>query len=169
MEARKKDLEKILGVLTHMRLRPGMYFSSDMPGVYAYLNGFKTACHLLGVDISKNESVIWSERGWEAGALHPIKQMQEKGMSEAEITEELLTSLILALVRSYSISTQPVLDVHNRLQDYIEEQENQIKSGEDKEFKLPPAIVQSDIERWKKALPVMERLEKDLGISGEAT
>jgi hypothetical protein len=163
MEARKEDLEKLLGVLTHMRLRPGMYFSSDMPGVYTYLNGFKTACHLLGVDISINESVIWSERGWKTGPLHPIKQMQEKGMSEAKITEELLTSLILTLVRSYSLSTQPVLEIHDWVRNHINEKDSDASNA-----KTSPITQEDELSQSVIDLKRMHRLEEDLGISNES-
>jgi hypothetical protein len=119
-EIDKEQLDSLVSVLAHMRLRPGMYFSNTVPAIQNYLHGFQTACTLLGFDIWKDEQEIWAERGWKISALHPINQMRDKGMSDDEIAAEVFAMLILHLRRKYNISDESVLKVHKHIRDLTE-------------------------------------------------
>lgn len=83
----------LLEGLAHIRKRPLMYFSDQVPAVVNFLEGFKTACLMMNplFDYDSVYRVVLHERNWEYSAVPIWQQMQERGMDDAEIIAELLT------------------------------------------------------------------------------
>ena len=82
----------LLEGLEHIRKRPLMYFSNDVPAVVNFLEGFKTACLMLnaGFDYKTIYEQVAQERGWKNSPQGIWRQMQERGMNDAEVIAELL-------------------------------------------------------------------------------
>lgn len=82
----------ILEALEHVRKRPLMYFSDDVPAVVNFLAGFSLAWLTLNPesDFYAIREQIISEHGWEHSAAHIWRQMQEQGMDDAAVVDELL-------------------------------------------------------------------------------
>jgi hypothetical protein len=78
--------------LDHIRKRPLMYFSDQVPAVVNFLEGFTTAWVMLypvSDFYSIREQVI-REHGWEQSATPIWQQMKERGMDDAAIIDEML-------------------------------------------------------------------------------
>lgn len=77
----------------HIRKRPLMYFSNDVPAVINFLEGFKTACLMLNpaFDYKAIYEQVIQEHGWKDSPQGIWHQMQERGMNDAEVIAELLT------------------------------------------------------------------------------
>jgi len=88
----KEQQENIVRVLEHMRKRPGMYFSSEVPTVATFLDGFKTACILLNPDLNFDNlfKEVILDRGWENSAQAVWRQMQERGFKDEAIIDEMI-------------------------------------------------------------------------------
>lgn len=56
------------------------------------------------------------ELGWESGSAGPGTVMRRSGMSDDEITEELVTTLIKVVQRRYDISDEPIHRIEQQLQ-----------------------------------------------------
>ncbi len=76
----------------HIRRRPLMYFSNDVPAVVNFLAGLRTACLLLNpaFDYETIYNQIIQERGWKNASQGIWRQMQERGMNDSEMIAELL-------------------------------------------------------------------------------
>jgi hypothetical protein len=88
----KEQQENILRVLEHMRKRPGMYFSSEVPTVVTFFDGFKMACVILNPELDFDtlfKDVILN-RGWEHSAQAVWRQMQERGFSDEAVIDEMI-------------------------------------------------------------------------------
>jgi hypothetical protein len=88
----KEQHENIVRVLEHIRKRPGMYFSSEVPTVVTFLDGFKTACVILDpeLDFDALFKHVILNRGWEHGAQAVWSQMRERGFSEEAVVDEMI-------------------------------------------------------------------------------
>ncbi len=90
MDSKKR--ENILKVLEHMRKHPLMYFSSEVPAVATFLEGFKMA--LLLANPTDNFGSVFQDvilgRGWKVSAQAVWHQMQERGYDDEAIIEEML-------------------------------------------------------------------------------
>ena len=113
-ERRIAQAEEIAAALAHVRLFPGMYFStSDLSHVQVFATGFILACRMSELDITEHENEIWAERGWKAyDSRERISKMKEARMLEKQIIAEWLGVLILSLQRTYNISAEQVLEIH---------------------------------------------------------
>ncbi|MBZ0286158.1 MAG: hypothetical protein K8I30_00985 [Anaerolineae bacterium] len=142
----KEQLEHMLGMLAHIRLRPGMYMgSTDAVALRAFVSGFFVAANSLGTHISRVDYAIWKERGWETDRpVDAIHQMQDKGWTEDEIILETFTMMILGNKRLYNLTGTKVIETHNLIRQNIS------NSGRE----ISPELAQQ-----------MENLEKELGIS----
>ncbi len=84
--------KQLLDGLAHIRKRPLMYFSNQVPAVVNFIEGFKTACLLL--EPASNYHAIYQqviqERGWKLSAQAIWDQMQERGMDDQAVIAELL-------------------------------------------------------------------------------
>lgn len=150
MEITKADWEGTVEALAHVRLRPRMWFANDEPAIMNFRLGLIFGLGKAGMDIQDEEMKIAAERGWEIRAAHPMREMQEKGMSEAEINAEVITILILAIQRLYKISDKPILKTHNSQRERNEKalKENRI-----------------DKSQYESDLAIMGQLEKELGVT----
>jgi hypothetical protein len=143
--AQKEQLEDMLGVLAHVRLRPGMWIGSiDESALRAFTTGFWLAANLLGTYINKEVEVIWTERGWKKeGSMDYIHLLTDSGMSNDEVALEVFTVLILQIQRQYELTGNKVLETHSQMRHNITE----------KGYELSADLAKQ-----------MESLEKDLGI-----
>ena len=144
--AQKEQLEDMLGLLAHIRIRPGMWIGSkDEYALRAFTTGFSLAASLLGVHLVKTQEEVWQERGWiREGSMDYIHLLKESGMSNDEIALENFTVMMVYIKRHYQLTGETVLETHNQMrQQYMD------KGHE----------VSMDLARQ------MESLEKDLGIS----
>jgi hypothetical protein len=100
-DVQKEQLEEILGLLAHIRLRPGMWIGSkDEYALRAFTTGFSLASSLLGIDLVKTQEEVWQERGWILeGSMDYIHLMKETGLSNDEITLENFTVMLLYIKR----------------------------------------------------------------------
>jgi hypothetical protein len=153
MEITQADWEGTVEALTHARLRPQMWFAAgDAPAIMNFRVGLIFGLGKAGLDIQAEETKIAAERGWEIRAAHPLREMQEKGMSEAEINVEVFTILILAIQRLYGISAEPILKTHTSMRERAEKALQSNTVGQETQTRL------------EFELEMMSNLEKDLGI-----
>jgi len=150
----KERLEVLIGALAHVRLRPGMYFSDDVPAVMTFVHGFEFACHMFGVELEPEYSEIWKGRGWKRSNLNPIHEMQRAGIPLPDIASEAFAVLILTIQRKYGISADPILKLH---QDMRERSQSWMDSNKAKD--------DHHRERIERDLQAMEQLEQEMGIS----
>lgn len=157
MPPSQEQIENLLAVLAHARLYPGMVIGIlSFDAVVSFSAGLNLACHCFGLDMSKVEKEVRSERGWEAySSLGPMFQMKNMGMPIEEITLEELTMIILIIQRSASASTRPILNTHNRIRTYYSELLSQ--RPDDQELQKRAQFV----------FEKMNSLEKDLGLYSE--
>jgi hypothetical protein len=144
----KEKLENMVGALAHIRLRPQMYAGSrEIDVVHSFLNGFYFAFSFWGLTINETENQFMRERGWIISSGGLVAVMKEKGLSNQEMTDEMFTILILALVRQYELSIKPILKVHAEIRERAEKMLSRV-----------------DETRYQNELDMMSQLEKDLGI-----
>jgi hypothetical protein len=170
MEISQEQIESLAAILAYMRLRPGMYISNDAPAIQNYLYGFQAAFSILGCDVWKGEAQIWVERGWEVTAMHPIRQMQEKGMSDHEVTVEVLTMLLLTLLHKYEIPLEPILKMHNQIRETLEKMRLEVEEpGQNSIYRQDPKFAEWRREQITTTLKDITSLERDLGINNKDT
>lgn len=77
----------------HLAKRPGMYFSNEVPAVSNFLEGFKLAFLVFNAtpDFHEIFQQVVLSRGWENSAQGVWRQMQDQGLDEDTIIQELLT------------------------------------------------------------------------------
>ena len=147
----QEQLEGIIGVLAHARLRPGMYIgSSDITAVRSFFLGFRMALHLVGIIIRKDEIEI--ERGWHVGSGDLLSAMKKEGFTDQQIITEVFSVEIIALIRQYNLSAEPVVQAHAKIRD-----------TEEKGLKVANLDPETR-NRYELELECMWSLEKDLGI-----
>lgn len=107
----QKQREGFHQVMEHMRKRPNMYFSSDVPAVVTFLQGFDMAFRLMNAEV--NFEVVQKEvilsRGWEYSAQPVWHQMQERGVDNEAIKAEMLA--IYSAVWEKIINQQPSVEL----------------------------------------------------------
>ncbi len=89
----KTGLLNIIGQLENVHKRPALFMGKkdDVAGAVNFLQGFLTACDALGFGYSRDISrQVIVENDWEPGSQGVWLQMREKGMSEADIVQELV-------------------------------------------------------------------------------
>ncbi len=87
----KGQRAKLLKGLDHVRQRPGMYFSSEVPAVVNFIEGFRLACALLG-SVANYDAIykqVIEERGWKWSSQPIWTQMKERGLNDDAIIAEL--------------------------------------------------------------------------------
>jgi hypothetical protein len=145
------QLESIVGVLAHARLRPGMYMDlSNTSAIRNYFYGFLMPLNLVGIELNEKEILV--ERGWSVGNHWLIAEMQKQGFTDRQITTEVFSILIIALMRQYNLSTEPVRQAHAKIRETTEKGLQADKLDPDTRT------------RYEYELEIMSSLEKDLGI-----
>jgi hypothetical protein len=96
----------------HMKKRPGMWFSGQVPPIVTWFQGFQMAFKLQhpALDVDAQYAQVILQRGWESGAQAVWRQMEAKGMSPEAINAELLAIYAEVWDRiSLTIQPDPVL------------------------------------------------------------
>ncbi|QEH35579.1 hypothetical protein OJF2_41320 [Aquisphaera giovannonii] len=93
------SVDRLVEYLRAFQKRKPMYVHPvDVKAVQNFLIGFEVGCHACGFEIDRE---FWwaaqEARGWDRRSVGPIPQMEAKGMSEAEIMDELVEIEILML------------------------------------------------------------------------
>ncbi|MEO8608297.1 MAG: hypothetical protein ABI690_10465 [Chloroflexota bacterium] len=165
MELDKAQVESLLTTLVHIRIRPQMYFSNDVPAVQNWLYGFEAACRLFDVRIWDEAWKIYDERGWDNGAMHPVQKMIEKGLSEDEVILEVFSVLILALQRKYPFGEEIVVKFHEEMRQNIEKTRQEIANPKG-EFNVyrNEAVAQAERDRIEQTLKKLDSIERVTGL-----
>jgi hypothetical protein len=145
-DEQREQLETMLGMLEHIRLRPGMWMgSTTIPAFQAFTSGFSIAAQLLGINIEKDREQIWAERGWEIDRpVTPVREMQERGWSEDAIISETILMMMINIRQRFELTGQKIFEVHDEIR------QRHLDGGRE----ISPELAQQ-----------MESLEKELGIS----
>jgi hypothetical protein len=115
--------KQLLKILEYIRKRPMLFFAdviqaSQSPtehtwnttvnSAWNFINGFNAALSVFGIN-ALNDHInreITIERGWTWTAQSVRFQMHERGMTDSEIIEELLTIEIEAMKRRFDIGSE---------------------------------------------------------------
>ncbi len=92
-----EKVEDILNLLKTIK-RKGIKYYCFIPtsnGLIDYLSGFSKGCLLLNKTISSDDFIAArfeaiSALGWKVTSANPVREMQEKSMSDEKIIQELL-------------------------------------------------------------------------------
>ena len=96
-----KSAEEIASIMHAICMRKSMYFQpTDSASAMNFINGFMTGCFVLGIDLKLNWHAAEELRGWDTLACGPIPEMKQLGMTDDEITNELLAILTVAVENS---------------------------------------------------------------------
>jgi len=164
MDLTKEQIEALLTSLAHMRMRPQMYFSNDMPAIQNWLYGFEAACRLFDIRIWDERGKIWSERGWDNGAMHPIQKMTEKGLTEDEVIIEVFTVLILAVQRKYGVGEEVIAKFHREMRNNTEKTLQEVADPKGEfNIRISEAVAQSTRELAEQTLKKLDLIESDSG------
>ena len=102
-ELSNEIIARLIEHLEKLRQAPHLFSGKqpcgDLPATWIYLEGFRHACQILGVDLS-DEWKIFEERGWGNTTL-PDKKMRQQGLDNQAVTNEILAILIETLNRRY--------------------------------------------------------------------
>jgi hypothetical protein len=84
-------MNRLIACLESARTRPTMYFGSlDVDAAKHYLNGVELALLAFVQNPIETRLQVLADRGWRVNALGPSVEMIERGMSPAEMIDELL-------------------------------------------------------------------------------
>ena len=91
MRGRMGGMATIREILTLLRKRPAMFIPQPTPiNVGLFMDGFLTACNAYGVKAaSRDIEDVAERRGW--GRSDILSAMREKGLSEPQIMEEVVS------------------------------------------------------------------------------
>lgn len=164
MEITKEDWEGTIEALAHVRLRPQMWFASDTLAIMNFRLGLIFGLGTFGIDIQNEEMKVAADRGWEITAMHPIREMQEKGMSEAEINVEVITMLILAIQRLYGVSNDPILKTHAKMRDALLHTQLDMQNLNPNELNVynNPAVADFTRTRHEVLTQLLDKIEKEM-------
>ena len=98
----KAYIAAIIAKLEDVRQRPLMWIG-QFENIVPFINGFNTACLSTIYNIRDNfYEEVANERGWHVSAQGPESFMREKGLTESQIVDELLTIHIELWKRRYN-------------------------------------------------------------------
>jgi hypothetical protein len=87
-------IEDIIEWLENIRSRPRMFFIEESPNGVSAFSWFVRAVDMLGFDTDP-ECDIYQERGWRLNSFGYTPSMKEKGLTDKEMAQEMLTIEIL--------------------------------------------------------------------------
>src|SRR5689334_11463159 len=94
------DLNKVIHVLEGVKKRKGMYFIESIQATETFLTGFYTALIAADVPVTWDS---WREtlrhRGWRWDSCGVVPSMQAKGLTDQQIMDELIESIVEELRR----------------------------------------------------------------------
>jgi hypothetical protein len=104
-----KETTRLIEWLESARIRPAMYFGSvDIDAATHFLHGVELAVTaFLGIPIETQLQVI-ADRGWRPNSIHLSPQMTERGLTTAEVVDELIVIEIETLKRLAAVATNPI-------------------------------------------------------------
>ncbi|MBI1282055.1 MAG: hypothetical protein GC179_28270 [Anaerolineaceae bacterium] len=160
----QEQIDGALTVLVLARIDPSRYFSNSKFAVNSFMSGFWAASALCGI-YPTGEMEILIERGWKRTSFDPVLEMENEGLSEAEITVEILTIAILTLQRNYKVNSQVVYDIHRQ----IRSSNKQIEDELNHEVETGIFKVSNKINELRKKdiifkTKLMAELERDLRV-----
>jgi hypothetical protein len=99
-----KQVDRLIECLENARTRPAMYFGEvDVGAAMHFLNGVGLAIFVwLGEDHEIRNQVI-AARGWHRNAMHPSGEMIERGLTPAQVIDEMLVIEIETIRRLAAI------------------------------------------------------------------
>ncbi|NJO82379.1 MAG: hypothetical protein HC828_05875 [Blastochloris sp.] len=92
MSISPKQAKDLLEFLERVYERPTVYLGPELKGVSHFLWGIRGLCFAL-FEISINQEIhkhILEERGWNYSAVAPLREMEERNLSDSDIAKELL-------------------------------------------------------------------------------
>jgi hypothetical protein len=100
--------QKVVELLREVRRRPPVWIGGYSPeSLLHFLNGVTAAAGAFGLRIHRHPGSAYgqviTERGWEHIAAAPVDEMRERGLSDQEIVQELLTIEIETWRRGYQL------------------------------------------------------------------
>jgi uncharacterized metal-binding protein len=94
-----KTADEIASTMHAICSRKGMYFEPTDPATAMnFINGFLTGCFVFGRNLDWQSAE--QQRGWKTNACGPIPEMQQRGLTDDAITDELLAILTVAVKQS---------------------------------------------------------------------
>ncbi len=167
MDLTKEQIEGLLTSFAHMRMRPQMYFSNDLPTVQNWLYGFEAACRLFDIRVLDDVWKIWHERGWSNGAMSGVPQMVKKGLSEDEIILEVFTILIIAVQRKYQIGDEALAKFHREMRQHAQKALQEIENPTTEiNFYRNETMTRSAREQVERTLKKLDAIENEIDRSG---
>lgn len=101
-------ITSLIELFESVKQRPAKYFGrdDDVFSVHAYVAGVVTACSLVaGWDLASHYSWAVEARGWEFNAHWGPDRMRERGLSDREIVQALL-SIEIDVLRAFRQSLE---------------------------------------------------------------
>jgi len=94
----KQEIERLIDFLEDLKERPSRNITGAAPSVANFISGFNAACYFFNIpglgDPPLAEAMLAC--GWEDTPQKSLYQMKVKGLSDDEITQEVLRYHILA-------------------------------------------------------------------------
>lgn len=95
----KQQIDKIVKYLETVKTHPQMYMAEGIPSIFSFLDGFRVACASFGIELLDQQyrgifCEVNEQRGWEYLAEPLWEQMKNSGLSNEEITQEMLAVYI---------------------------------------------------------------------------
>ena len=95
----KQQIERLIHFLEDLKERPSIHITGAAPSVENFISGFNSACYLFGFNIGMGSPDLEEAMlacGWEDTPQKSLYQMTVKGLSDDEITQEVLKYHTLA-------------------------------------------------------------------------
>jgi hypothetical protein len=101
----QNTVHDLLQKLEHVYQRPANWIDQELPAAATFLFGVDLVCQTLGIYVEHEQLYerIVIERGWSSIPHAPWIEMREKGLSENEISKELIYIRMELLKRYYNI------------------------------------------------------------------
>jgi len=95
-----KQIDRLIECLESARSRPAMYFGGiDVEAAMHFLNGAGLAVMCLIGEYRESRDQVITARGWQLSAMHPSREMTERGMTPDLVIVEMLAIEIETLRR----------------------------------------------------------------------
>jgi hypothetical protein len=103
-----QEAQKVVELLREVRRRPPVWLGGYSPdSLIHFLHGVNAAVGVFGLRVDRylgsSYGQVITERGWEHLAVAPVDEMRERGLSDQEIVQELLTIEIETWKRVYQL------------------------------------------------------------------
>jgi hypothetical protein len=101
--------QKVVELLREVRRRPPAWLGGYSPeSLLHFLHGVTAVAGAFGLRVDRYLGSAYgqviTERGWEHVAVAPVDEMRERGLSDPEVVQELLTIEIETWKRAYQLA-----------------------------------------------------------------